>query len=204
MSAISLEVRPARLSEFDTVLSLSAETFADEAVLSWVIPDPDARRNHIRELFADSLRTTIESGDLILAVTADNEAVALSLWHDIDPTQRTDMNPHSAEAPEVSDSVTRRLHAAARATAERHPAEPHVFLSSMATLPEHRGMGAGGAMVRFGISRAHHINLPIYLEASTPQNRRLYLRSGFIDHGETIALPEHGPVLQPMWHPAAT
>lgn len=115
------------------------------------------------------------------------------------------MSPDPAGAPGSSDPITRRLHTVAAATAARHPADPHVFLSSMAIRSEFRGRGAGTAMVRFGVERADEIDMPIYLEASTPQNRRLYLRNGFTDHGDAIALPEDGPVLQPMWRrPPAT
>ncbi|MEV2242744.1 hypothetical protein [Micromonospora sp. NPDC049891] len=42
----------------------------------------------------------------------------------------------------------------------------------------------------------------VYLEASTPLNRKLYARHGFADHGAPIQLPEGGPALQPMWHSA--
>lgn len=199
MSAGSLEVRPAQLSEFDTVLRLSTEAFADEAVLAWVVPDPVARRDHIRDLFAGSLRAAVEAEELIVAVTPEDEAVAVSLWHVVDTDQSAAMISGSAEAPESSEPIARRLHAAATATADRHPTEPHVFLSSMATRPEFRGRGAGAAMIRFGIGRARDLNLPIYLEASTPQNQRLYLRNGFTHHGESIVLGEDGPALQPMW-----
>lgn len=64
MSAVRLKVRPAQMSEFDAVLRLSTEAFADEAVLSWVIPEPTARRDYIRELFGGSLRATVEASAL--------------------------------------------------------------------------------------------------------------------------------------------
>src|SRR5699024_8975941 len=102
------------------------------------------------------------------------------------------------------DLVARRLDTVARAMAARHPAERHLFLSSMATRPDFRGKGAGTAMLRFGIDRAEEIQLPIYLEASTPQNRRFYLRHGFTDLDEHIALPDDAPILQPMWRTSMT
>lgn len=70
----------------------------------------------------------------------------------------------------------------------------------MAALPRRRGLGAGTAMLRYGLVRARALGLPVYLEASTPRNRKLYARHGFQDHGEPVHLPEDGPVLQPMWH----
>jgi GNAT superfamily N-acetyltransferase len=77
-----------------------------------------------------------------------------------------------------------------------------VYLSAMAALPRRRGLGAGTALLRHGLERAQGLGLPVYLEASTPQNRKLYARHGFQDHGEPVPLPDGGPVLQPMWRGA--
>jgi GNAT superfamily N-acetyltransferase len=70
----------------------------------------------------------------------------------------------------------------------------------MAALPRRRGLGAGTAMLRYGLDRARRLGLPVYLEASTPRNRKLYARHGFHDLGDPIHLPDGGPTLQPMWH----
>lgn len=92
-----------------------------------------------------------------------------------------------------------RVEVVEAAAQARHPEEPHLFLSSMATLPAHRGRGAGAAMLAAGLEWARALGLPVYLEASTSDNRRLYERCGFYDLGETIDLPDGGPSLQPMW-----
>lgn len=57
-------------------------------------------------------------------------------------------------------------------------------------------------MLRYGLDRAHRLSLPVYLEASTPQSRKLYARHDFVDQGPPLPLPDSGPVLQPMWHEA--
>nr|MDT0657722.1 GNAT family N-acetyltransferase [Micromonospora sp. DSM 115978] len=88
------------------------------------------------------------------------------------------------------------------ATAARHPHVPHVYLSSMGTLPARRGLGPGSAMLRHGLDRARGLGLPVYLEASTSRNHALYARHGFVDLGPPLPLPEGGPVLRPMWYDA--
>lgn len=179
---MTLTVRPAEPSEFDSVLGPCVEAFADEAVSAWVVPDPSLRRARTLELFTTSLRAAVDAGELIVAF--DDSFVGASLWHTWDGPP---------PVPEGDD----RLTAVMTATLARHPQESHVYLSSMAALPDRRGLGAGTALLRYGIE--HSGGLPIYLEASTPRNRQLYLRHGFTDHGPPIHLPDDGPVLQPMW-----
>lgn len=76
--------------------------------------------------------------------------------------------------------------------------EPHVYLQQMAVVPSSRGLGHGAAMVDHGTAVADARGLPTYLEASTPRNRELYRRHGFVDAAEPIQLPQDGPRLQPM------
>src|SRR3546814_2511119 len=61
-----------------------------------------------------------------------------------------------------------------------------VCSSDLAALPRRRGLGAGSAMLRHGLDQARELGLPVYLEASTPQNQRLYSRHGFQEHGAPI------------------
>ncbi|GAA4709411.1 Acetyltransferase (GNAT) family protein [Promicromonospora umidemergens] len=194
-----LTVRPSVPSEFDTVLPMCVAAFADEAVSAWVEPEPERRQERTRDLFASSLRAAVGSGQLVVALLPDGDPVAASVWVDLDGA------PRLADLPDLPDddgTVSRRLAAVLSATGARHPAVPHVYLSAMAALPRHRGLGAGTAILRYGLGRARELGLPVYLEASTPRNRRLYARHGFQDHSEPIYLPEGGPALQPMWHGA--
>lgn len=203
----SLAVRTATPAEFDHLLPVCVEAFADEAVSAWVEPVPALRLERTRTLFQDSLRAAVDAGELLVAFLPDGEPVAASLWTDLEsglpeppagptPTHRADQRI----AVDQRLAVGQRLAVVLAATGERHPREPHVYLSAMAALPGRRGLGAGSAMLRHGLGRARRLGLPVYLEASTPRNRRLYARHGFRDLGDPIRLPEDGPALQPMWH----
>ena len=201
-----LTVRPSVPSEFGTVLPVCVEAFADEAVSAWVEPDAERRQEHTRELFEPSLRAAVEAGQLVAAFLGD-DPVAASVWVDL-PGAPPDPELPGPELPgpdllEDDRQAARRLAAVLSATGARHPDVPHVYLSAMAALPRRRGLGAGTAILRYGLERARGLSLPVYLEASTPRNRKLYGRHGFEDHGAPIRLPEGGPTLQPMWHGAA-
>lgn len=197
-----LFVRQVVPSEFDAMLPVCVEAFADEAVSAWVEPEPRRRREHTRELFEPSLRAAVDAGQLVAALLPDGDPVAASVWAALDGA------PPDPHLPDDGRPVTRRLATVLSATGARHPDVPHVYLSAMAALPRRRGLGAGTAMLRHGLDHARELGLPVYLEASTPRNRRLYARHGFQDHGRPVHLPDGGPVLQPMWRdaegPAAT
>ncbi len=188
-----LIVRPSVPSEFTSVLPVCVEAFADEAVSAWVEPEPGRRKEHTRELFEPALRAAVDAGQLLVAFLPGGDPVAASVWVDLDGA------PPEPELPDDGRSASRRLAAVLAATDARHPDVSHVYLSAMAALPHRRGLGAGTALLRHGLERAQGLGLPVYLEASTPQNRKLYARHGFQDHGEPIPLPEGGPLLQPMW-----
>ncbi len=190
-------VRPAVPAELDVVLPVCVEAFADEAVSAWVEPDPGLRRERTRELFSTSLRAAVDAGQLLVA-RVDGVPVAGSLWIGLDGAPPAAVTgPVDAAVPLVA---AERLRTVLAATSARHPDVPHVYLSAMAALPRRRGLGAGSAMLRHGLGLARQRGLPVYLEASTPDNQRLYARHGFRELGAPIRLPDAGPSLQPMWY----
>ncbi|MDN5858748.1 MAG: GNAT family N-acetyltransferase, partial [Pseudonocardia sp.] len=64
-----------------------------------------------------------------------------------------------------------------------------------------RGAGQGSAMLRTVLDRADRSRVPAYLEATSPDNRRLYERHGFVVTGE-IAVAD-SPPLWTMWREPA-
>ncbi|MFF0451363.1 GNAT family N-acetyltransferase [Streptomyces sp. NPDC004609] len=192
MTAPPVTTRPATISELHEVAALCTAAFADEAVMAWALPDPVTRLTYLRGVFGASLGAAVDTGALILAV-ADGVPAGASIR-----VPRSGI-PETTEPPAGDDPVSRRLRAVQEATDTRHPDSPHLYLQSMAVRPEHRRRGAGSAMITSGLARAGERELPVYLEASTPDNRKLYERHGFRDRGEPIRLPDDGPSLQPMW-----
>lgn len=72
----------------------------------------------------------------------------------------------------------------------RHPEEPHLFLSSMATLPAHRGRGAGAAMLAAGLEWARRSACP---STSRPPHPIIVVSTN--DAGSTIsARPSTSPM----------
>ena len=61
----------------------------------------------------------------------------------------------------------------------RHPRRPHYYLPYISVSPSARRQGLGTALLRPALERCDSQGLPAYLEASSPDNARLYRRLGF-------------------------
>ncbi len=81
---------------------------------------------------------------------------------------------------------------------EHHPDEPHWYLYYLGTEPGKRGAGIGAAVMRPVLDLCDSRRLPAYLEATSPRNRTLYQRHGFVEL-ESLVLPDGGPTMYPMW-----
>jgi ribosomal protein S18 acetylase RimI-like enzyme len=77
---------------------------------------------------------------------------------------------------------------------EYHPTEPHWYLPLIGVDPARQGRGYGSALLRHALAVADRDKLPAYLEATSPNNRRLYERYGF----ESIGEIQHADS-PPMW-----
>jgi GNAT superfamily N-acetyltransferase len=90
-----------------------------------------------------------------------------------------------------------RASRAMTALAKAHPKASHWYLMAVGVVPEAQGKGRGAALLEPVLRRCDEERLPAYLEASTPDNARLYERLGFESRDEVEALP--GVRVRPMW-----
>ncbi|WP_418153741.1 GNAT family N-acetyltransferase [Actinoalloteichus caeruleus] len=188
-----------------------------EAVITWVIPDQDERRERIvrdPEAAEPWIGAVVATGEVVVAGTRPDEVTGVSLLEFIDPTSTTGDRSIAAASQDEADAAVAaafeavygphapRMATVRRMTEERHPAgEPHWYLQQMGVRPDHRGRGVGGALLRHQLARIDEAGRPAYLEASSPRAAALYERYGFRALGEPIVLPEEGPRLRPMWPP---
>jgi GNAT superfamily N-acetyltransferase len=82
-----------------------------------------------------------------------------------------------------------------------HPrAEPHYFLTLLATHPQHWGKGIGMRLLAHNLELVDAEHRPAYLESSNPANTRRYAAIGFEPCGE-FRYPGEGPAVTTMWRP---
>ncbi|WP_067541638.1 GNAT family N-acetyltransferase [Nocardia crassostreae] len=197
-----LLVRRAEAKEVDAVAEVFAAASMDEVVSAWVMEDHAEIAEAFRVKYARELIENAIRDDEVWLAGADEDIWAVSLWQTVTSLDR--VHREAVEARELSENSGlqpfRRMAAVTAAVAANHPPVfPHRYLHVIVTLPQHRGKGAGAAIVNQRAKAASEAGVPAYLEASIERSARLYERCGFVRDGDPILLPENGPTLRPMW-----
>ncbi|WP_063784262.1 GNAT family N-acetyltransferase [Streptomyces sp. SBT349] len=204
------EVRPARAEDVDAAAGALGEAAVDEEVSRWVTPDEEAARRRgttHRPHVARWLEGARRSGELLLVGGEGGTVAGVALWEFRAAGPPTGDGDDEADAvlAEVYGEGLARLALVGELVAARHPRSvPHWYLAQMAVVPDQRGRGLGGALLRHHLARADVEGHAAYLEASSPRNQALYARHGFVPAGPAIPLPDGGPILRPMWRRGAS
>jgi ribosomal protein S18 acetylase RimI-like enzyme len=173
---------------------LIAEAFHDLAPSRWLIPDARARREIYPAYFQGYVEEAFAHG--VVHTTKDLSAVAL--WIANDPGPRTPAPGYDAHLAAVTGLFAPRFRDFDHELDRHHPAgEPHHHLAILAVHPKHQRCGMGTALLTRHHRELDNAGTPAYLEASDAGTRELYLRHGYTDLGEPIALPD-GPLMYPM------
>lgn len=175
-----------------TAVRILVLAFADDAVVRWFWPDA----GRYLDSFAEA--ATIFGAAAFAAGTADRspDDTGAALW--VPPNSPID---DDAVADLIVRSVESDRHEAVFSflgqMEEFHPDEPHWYLPVIGVDPRHRGKGIGSALLRSALARVDADGLGAYLEATSPRNRALYERHGFVVQGEISSADS--PPLWPMW-----
>lgn len=182
----------------DAVGGLLAIAF-DEPVTRWLVPDPDRHQQVLTGLFTLLATDALTDGGWVDVLThSDGQPVAAAIWFnhvsgEDAPTPADDPDPR---LDEIFGPDAARWHTLDELMTGHHLAGPHHYLFAIGVLPDHQGNGLGGALLAHGHRRLG--GLPAYLEATSPDSRRLYHRHGYTDLGR-IDLSD-GPALWRMWN----
>ncbi|MEV6325247.1 GNAT family N-acetyltransferase [Nocardia sp. NPDC051787] len=198
---MEITTRQASVTDRDALIEAFGAASADEVVTAWVLEgQQDAG---VRTAFVPGLIDRALRDDEIWVAGAGEEIWSISIWQHVTSVQR--FADEAAETRTMADQspgmrVLERVSLLTDLLAREHPREfPHRYLQVIVTVPEHRGKGAGAAILAERLKAASEASVPAFLEASTERSARLYSRSGFAPTGTTHTLPENGPTLIPMW-----
>lgn len=189
-------VRPASRSDVPALVEILTAAFTDDPVFAWLVPDRARRPALLPAMFALIVEANLPHGEIY---TAGPGPTGAAVWvpPGVQQDEAAEERLLDAMVEAAQESADRSL-TVLELMAERHPSEPHAYLSFLATRPARQGQGLGSAMLRHVLERCDRDGVPAYLEASSEPNRRLYLRHGFVDAGRPVRLPE-GPPMWPMW-----
>lgn len=181
--------------DLDALSLVVAEAFHDLPPSPWLVADETARKQVFPAYFRLYLQHGLDAG--LVYTTLDRAAVAL--WFPIGTEPPLPPDGYDERLAAVTRPWTSRFVVFDAALEARHPAgTPHHHLALLGVRPDRQGRGLGGALLDAHHKELDRDGLPAYLESSSPRNRQLYRRRGYIALEPSIELP-NGPSLVPMW-----
>ncbi len=201
-------VTPAAPADLGAVVDVLAEAFEDDPVLAVVVGGPAGavRRERLRHLFDGVVRSGPGAAGTVDVARRAGAADVLgaAVWQA--PGAGRGL---AAELPHLPvflrvDGVRGVLRAARvqHVLERQRPDRPHWYLQEIGVPVAARGLGVGAALLTARLAAVDEADAPAYLESSTPRNRRLYRRHGFVETAPVRGLPGAAPV--GMWRAAAT
>jgi ribosomal protein S18 acetylase RimI-like enzyme len=184
-----------RIGQHTGAVRALSGAFLDDPVFRWIYPD-DERRAAVLSGFFELFTRAIGRHGVSHEI---GDGLGAALWVPPGEELADDEEAFGAAVAELSPPDVDRLMTCFELLSATHPHEPCWYLNFLGVAPDHQGRGVGSALLRAGIERSERDGVPLYLEATSPQNRRLYERHGFVTTAGLL-LPG-GPPLWAMWRP---
>jgi ribosomal protein S18 acetylase RimI-like enzyme len=196
----TVQIRKATSSDVEAIATTLARAFHGDPIMSWIFPDERRRPAILRAFFAMSAgRIYLRYGETYV----HGDHVGAALWAPPGKWKLGTLDIIRNAGP-LARVMRTRLVPGLRAlllAEKKHPHEPHAYLAVLGTAPDHQNEGIGSALLSHMLTRCDAVGLPAYLEASSEDSKRLYLRHGFrVD--EEVPLPGGGPPFWRMWRDA--
>ncbi len=189
--------RPATRGDLDRVTETITLAFADDPVWDVALAGLDGSTAHHAAYWRMFIEGAFGYGTLFMT----DGAAAVSVWLPPDGSELSDEGLAEAHAL-VDRSLAPDRAAALYELWDRfetvRPAEPHMYLSLLATHPEHRGRGIGLGLLADDLARWDAAGVPCYLESTNPSNDHRYERAGFRRIGGFVSVIDQTPV-STMW-----
>jgi ribosomal protein S18 acetylase RimI-like enzyme len=193
-----IQIRRAAHADVDAVADVLAQAFFADPVFRWCLPD-EARRAEILHPFFALVTSALLPYDDVHVTPAGG--VALWVPSGQPPVPESEAQRFGEGLGELMGADGERTFAIVELLEANHPQEPSHYLWFLAVRPEAQGLGVGSAMLASALARCDRDGTPGYLEATSPDNRRLYERHGFVVMDE-IAVADSPPIW-PMWREPA-
>jgi GNAT superfamily N-acetyltransferase len=191
--------RVARPDDIDAIVATMTTAFFDDPMWGPAFPDANRRAEQASALWRLFVTSSLRYPWMLVT----NEVEAAALWIppggvELTTDEEAGFDDFLTELAgrDVAEGVVDILD---RLDAAR-PAEPHYYLSLLATHDDHRGKGLGMGLLAENLSRVDAEHGTAYLESCNHANNKRYQGVGFEALDEvTIA---SGHVVTTMWRPA--
>ncbi|MEY9950960.1 GNAT family N-acetyltransferase [Leifsonia sp. EB34] len=201
-----MERRTARPDDVDAITTTIALAFRDDPVWGPALVSADGGTGHLLPFWRFFVAGAVGHGTVSVMDGPAGEAATVAVWLPPDVDELTPEQERDLDALLVSTLSPERYSAYEELYAlfdGAHPREPaHMYLSLLATHPDHRGQGIGQRLLAEDLARFDVDGLPAYLESTNPANDHRYARAGFRPVGGFHAVIDGAPVTT-MWRDPA-
>lgn len=191
------DLQIARPGDWRTLGEITGEAFAEDPMMSWLMPDTAAITATFLTL---AKHVYLPRGHCYLL-----EDQGAAMW--LGPGGKKDLPllPTAALATHMlfraGPKPIRRALAVDAEMIRRKPSTPHMYLFSIGVLKSARGQGLGGQLLKPVLAACDAVGLPAYLENSNPANHGFYSAHGF-KRLEIFEAIKGAPPLEAMWREA--
>ncbi|WP_430788218.1 GNAT family N-acetyltransferase [Actinoplanes sp. G11-F43] len=192
-------LRIAGPTDVDTVADIVAASFQHMPVIHYLVPDDQRRLPVSRAWYRLYIQHAIGGAGQVVMT---EDATAAAVWFDRtgEVTEPENYAKHLADL--AGDDLPRFEHLDHQMDSS-HPRDPHLHLLFLAVLPDRWGQGLGSALMDHTHNQLDADGIPAYLEATSPDNQRLYHRHGYTDMTPPTIAVDGDTVLYRMWRPVA-
>ena len=198
MTTLNAETaHPATDGERSGVVAALCAAFVDDRIYRWMVPDDEQRRGSAAKFYSRFVGACWPHGGVYAAGDGQGAALWLPPGAQLagDDDAERFVGDLLATCPDEASS--QRQAQVFEMLDDNHPTEAHWYLAFMGVHPSGQGRGIGGALLKAVLAQADRDGMPAYLEASCPDNQRLYERHGFQTMRElTVA---DCPAIYAMW-----
>ncbi len=190
----STDITRATTADVAAVADVLALAFLDDPVFAWCVPD-DSRRAAILPAFFEIVTDAVLGYEEVYQTASGGAALWVPPGEPAVPENRT--ASFEEALGELLGADGGRTFAVVELLESNHPADPSQYLWLLGVHPEAQGRGIGSALLSTVLERCDRDGTPAYLEATSPRNRSLYDRHGFVVQREISV--DDCPPIWPMW-----
>ncbi len=196
-----MDIRVAVAADVDAVTETITLAFSNDPIWSVALGRPDGGTDHCRRFWQLYVEGALRYSTVFLADDASTVAVWLppgaidltaAQQDEVDELIAANLSPDHAHAYDVLWERFETIH-------PENP--PHMYLSLLATHPDHRGRGIGQRLLAENLAAFDAEGLPAYLESTNPANDHRYERAGFRPIGRIQAVLDDATATT-MWRDA--
>ena len=196
-AAETTEPHRATSDERSQVVTTLCRAFLDDPIYRWLVPDDAQRRRSQAVFYAHFVDACWPHGGVYAAGAGAGAALWIPPGKQLITDDRAETFNRELLESAGDDASSARMAQLLHLLNENHPADACWYLAFMGVDPSAHGQGIGTRLLSVVLSQADRDQVPAYLEASSPQNQRLYERHGFQPVRELSVADS--PALCAMW-----